>query len=220
MVTVGLVEIAADESGEFAVKIAVYGASGMIGSRIAAEAVRRGHEVVGITRSGGAQPAGVEAVVGSANDAASVKEVASSADVLVSAMGPSRTGEGPQGFLDAIDTLVASTGGTRLVVVGGAGSLLAGGKRLVDSPDFPEIYKAEALVVAGVLDTLRATPADVDWTLLSPAPVIAPGERTGVFKLGLDEPVGGEVSAEDYAVALVDELERPAHRRRRFTVAN
>src|SRR4051794_24780097 len=213
MVTVGGGEMRCRCFGGVVVKIAVYGASGMIGSRIAAEAVRRGHEVVGITRSGGPQPAGVEAVIGSANDAASVKEIASSVDVLVSAMGPSRTGGDPQDFVDAIDTLIASAGGTRLVVVGGAGSLLAGGKRLVDSPDFPEIYKAEALVVAGVLDTLRATPAGVDWTLLSPAPVIAPGERTGVFKLGLDEPAGGDVSAEDYAVALVDELEQPAHRR-------
>ncbi|MDX6258782.1 MAG: uncharacterized protein QOH84_470 [Kribbellaceae bacterium] len=217
MVTVGCVEIL-PTLGDFVVKIAVYGASGMIGSRVAAEAVRRGHDVVGITRSGGATPAGVEAVVGSANDAASVKEVASSADVLVSAMGPSRTGEGPQGFLDAIDTLIASVGGARLMVVGGAGSLVVNGKRLVDSPDFPEIYKAEALVVAGVLDTLRATAVDVNWTMLSPAQVIAPGSRTGTFRLGLDEPVGDHISAEDFAVALLDEIETPAHLRRRFTL--
>ncbi|WP_433008415.1 NAD(P)-dependent oxidoreductase [Kribbella sp. CA-294648] len=199
-------------------KIAIYGASGMVGSRIAAEAVSRGHEVVGITRSGGEQPAGVRAVVGSANDEASVKEIASSVDVLVSAIGPSRTGGDPQEFVNAIDTLIAAAGGTRLVVVGGAGSLVADGKRLVDSPEFPEIYKSEALVVAGVLDTLRATPAGVEWTMLSPAQVIQPGERTGSFRLGLDEPVGTEISAEDYAIALVNELETPAHSRQRFTV--
>ncbi|WP_020385568.1 NAD(P)-dependent oxidoreductase [Kribbella catacumbae] len=199
-------------------KIAIYGASGMIGSRVAAEAVSRGHEVVGITRSGGEVPAGVRAVAGTANDAVSVKELASSVDVLVSAMGPSRTGGDPQKFVDAIDTLIASAGGTRLLVVGGAGSLVVDGKRLVDGPGFPEIYKAEALVLAGVLDTLRATPAGVDWTLLSPAQVIEPGERTGVFRLGLDEPVGHQISAEDFAIALVDEIEQPAHSRRRFTV--
>jgi putative NADH-flavin reductase len=199
-------------------KIAIYGASGMIGSRIAAEAVSRGHEVIGITRSGGQQPAGVQAVVGSANDAASVKKIAASVDVLVSAIGPSRTGGDPQEFVDAIDTLIGSADGTRLVVVGGAGSLVADGKRLVDSPEFPEIYKSEALALASVLETLRATPEGVEWTMLSPAQVIQPGERTGTFRLGLDEPVGTDISAEDYAIALVDELETPAHRRQRFTV--
>ncbi|MEV8375429.1 NAD(P)H-binding protein [Kribbella sp. NPDC056861] len=200
-------------------KIAIYGASGMIGSRVAAEAVRRGHEVVGITRSGGELPDGVRAVVGSANDAVAVKEVAASADVVVSAMGPSRTGGDPQEFVEAVGNLIAAVGGARLVVVGGAGSLVADGKRLVDSPEFPEVYKAEALTLSAVLETLRATGASLDWTYLSPAPVIAPGERTGVFKLGLDEVVGGEISAEDYAVALLDEIEKPAHRRRRFTLA-
>ncbi len=216
MVTVGPVEFGRRKvSG---VKIAIYGASGMIGSRVAAEAVSRGHDVVGITRSGGEQPAGVRAVVGTANDAASVKEVASTADVLVSAIGPSRTGGDPQEFVDAIDTLIASVGGTRLVVVGGAGSLVVDGKRLVDGPDFPEIYKPEALVLGGVLETLRATPAGVEWTMLSPAQMIAPGERTGTFRLGLDEPVGHQISAEDFAIALVDEIEQPTHPRQRFTL--
>jgi uncharacterized protein len=201
------------------VKIAIYGASGMIGSRVAAEAVRRGHEVIGVTRSGGELPAGVRGVAGSANDAVAVKEVAASADVVVSAMGPSRTGGDPQEFVDAVGNLIAAVGEARLVVVGGAGSLIADGKRLVDSPDFPEIYKAEALTLSAVLETLRATEVALDWTYLSPAPVIAPGERTGVFKLGLDEVVGGEISAEDYAVALLDEIETPAHRRQRFTLA-
>jgi putative NADH-flavin reductase len=201
------------------VKIAIYGASGMIGSRVAAEAVNRGHEVVGVTRSGGEQPAGVRAVRGSANDATSVKELAGSVDVLVSAMGPSRTGGDHQEFLDAVDTLVASAGGTRIVLVGGAGSLVIDGQRLVDSPDFPEIYRAESTTVAQALDNLRATPEDVNWTVLSPAPVIEPGERTGVFRLGLDSPVGDHISAEDFAVALLDEIEKPAHPRQRFTLA-
>lgn len=138
-------------------KIAIYGASGMIGSRVAAEAISRGHEVIGITRSGGEQPAGVRAVVGSANDAASVKE----ARVLGGRAGVSDRAEpdrgDPQEFVTALDTLIGSAGGTRLMVVGGAGSLVADGKRLVDSPGFPEIYQAEALLLAGALETLRAT---------------------------------------------------------------
>ena len=199
-------------------KIAIYGTSGMIGSRVAAEAISRGHEVIGVTRSGGDQPAGVRAVRGSAGDAASVKELAAEADVLVSAIGPSRTGGDHQDYLDAIDTLVTAADGTRVVVVGGAGSLVVDGKRVVDDPDFPAIYKTESLTAAQALENLRATDEGVDWTMLSPAQVIAPGERTGTFRLGLDEPVGNEISAEDFAVALVDEIEKPAHRRQRFTL--
>ncbi|HEY0693751.1 MAG TPA: NAD(P)H-binding protein, partial [Kribbella sp.] len=122
-------------------KIAIYGASGMVGSRVAAEAVSRGHEVTGVTRSGGELPAGVRPVQASANDAASARGIAAKVDVVVSAMGPSRAGGDPQDFLDSIDTLVETIGGTRLVVVGGAGSLVVDGQRLVDSPDFPAIYK-------------------------------------------------------------------------------
>jgi uncharacterized protein len=197
-------------------KIAIYGASGMIGSRIAAEALSRGHEVIGITRSGGELPAGVRAVQGNANDVASVKEIAAEADVLVSAMGPSRTGGDHQDFLDAIDNLAAVE--TRLLVVGGAGSLVVNGNRVVDGPEFPAAYKPEALTLSQALENLRATHESVNWTLLSPAFVIAPGERTGTFRLGLDEPVGDHISAEDFAVALLSEIETPAHSRRRFTL--
>jgi putative NADH-flavin reductase len=104
--------------------------------------------------------------------------------------------------------------------VGGAGSLLVDVTRLVDLPDFPEIYRAEALVVGEALDYLRGLGDGVDWTFFSPAPVIAAGERTGSYKVGADSPVGDSISAEDYAVALLDETEKPVHRRKRFTVAN
>jgi putative NADH-flavin reductase len=201
-------------------KVAIYGASGMIGSRVAAEAVSRGHEVIGITRSGGELPAGVRAVQGNADDVASVKEIAAEADVLVSAMGPSRTGGDHQDFLDAIDNLAAAVQGAekRLLVVGGAGSLVVNGNRVVDGPEFPAAYKPEALTMSQALENLRATDQSVNWTLLSPAFVIAPGERTGTFRLSLDEPVGDHISAEDFAVALVDEIEKPAHERQRFTL--
>jgi putative NADH-flavin reductase len=201
-------------------KVAIYGASGMIGSRVAAEAVSRGHEVIGITRSGGELPAGVRAVQGNADDVASVKEIAAEADVLVSAMGPSRTGGDHQDFLDAIDNLAAAVQGAekRLLVVGGAGSLVVNGNRVVDGPEFPAAYKPEALTMSQALENLRATDESVNWTLLSPAFVIAPGERTGTFRLSLDEPIGDHISAEDFAVALVDEIEKPAHERQRFTL--
>jgi putative NADH-flavin reductase len=201
-------------------RIAVYGATGMIGSRVVAEALARGHEVTAITRSGGDVPAGAAAVRGDAGDADFAKRVAGEVDVVVSAIGPSRTGGDPREYLAQLRTLVETLGDARLVVVGGAGSLLVNGTRLVDLPDFPEIYAAEALVVAEGLDYLRGLGDGVDWTFLSPAPMIAPGERTGTYEVGTDSPAGDSVSAEDYAVALVDEIEEPAHRRARFTVAN
>ena len=104
--------------------------------------------------------------------------------------------------------------------VGGAGSLLApDGTRLLDTDGFPAAYLAEATSGAAALDLFRAAPDTVDWTYVSPAPVIGPGERTGRYATALDTPAGDEISAEDYAVALVDEIERPQHRRRRFTAA-
>ena len=199
-------------------KIAVYGASGMVGSRVAAEAVSRGHEVTGVTRSGGELPADVRAVRANADDIASAKELAADSDALVAAIGPSRTGGDHQDYLDAVDNLIAAVQGTttRLIVVGGAGSLVVNGNRVVDDPGFPAEYKNESLTVSQALENLRGS--DVNWTMLSPALVIAPGERTGVFRLGQDEPIGDHISAEDYAVALVNELEQPAHNRQRFTL--
>jgi putative NADH-flavin reductase len=199
-------------------KIAVYGASGMVGSRVAAEAVSRGHEVTGVTRSGGELPAGVRAVQANAEEIAAAKKLAAESDALIAAIGPSRTGGDHQDYLDAVDNLIAAVQGTatRLIVVGGAGSLVVDGNRVVDSPDFPAEYRNESLTVSQALENLRASA--VNWTMLSPAFVIAPGERTGVFRLGQDEPIGEHISAEDYAVALVDELETPAHNRQRFTL--
>jgi len=201
-------------------KIAVYGATGMIGSRVVAEALERGHEVIGVTRSGGELPAGVEAVKGNAGDAELTARIAADADVVLSAIGPSRTGGDRREYLADLANLVATLDGKRILVIGGAGSLLVGDQRLVDTPEFPDIYKPEALIAAEALEYFRGLGDDVNWTFISPAPVIAPGERTGVFTLGTDSPVGDSVSAEDFAVALIDEIEKPAHAGKRFTLAN
>jgi putative NADH-flavin reductase len=83
----------------------------------------------------------------------------------------------------------------------------------------PAAYRAGAVAQAAALDALRAADAALDWTYLSPAPEIGAGERTGGYRVGADHPVGSWISYADYAVALVDELEKPAHRRTRFTVA-
>jgi putative NADH-flavin reductase len=191
-------------------KIAVFGATGMVGSRIAHEAEARGHEVTALSRSTGADMAAAD----------TVRDAAASHDVIVSATGPSRTGEPHEPWLESVSTLVAHAGDARVLFVGGAGSLLTpDGTRLLDSEGFPEEYKAEARSGAAALDLFRAAPESLDWTFLSPAPVIAPGERTGSYATALDSPAGDFVSAEDYAVALVDEIEEPRHRRARFTVA-
>jgi uncharacterized protein len=201
-------------------RIAVYGATGMIGSRVVTEALARDHEVTGITRTGGELPAAARATQGDAGDVELAKRIASEVDVVVSAIGPSRTGGDRREYLGQLSNLAETVGDARLLVVGGAGSLVVDGKRLVDNPNFPDAYKAEALIAAEALEYVRGLGDGVDWTFFSPAPVIAPGERTGTYKVGADSPAGGSVSAEDFAVALLDEIEKPAHRRQRFTVAN
>lgn len=204
-------------------KIAVYGGTGNIGSAIVAEAVRRGHQVTALARHEQPAPEGATFVLGDAADADAAREVAASHDVVVSALGPTRDPAGdPDQFVEVIRSLADSVGSTRLVVVGGASSLFAApGVRLLDRPEFPEAYKREARAGIAAFDFLRedARP-DLDWAYLSPAPEIGPGERTGKYVLGLDEPAGEHITIPDYAVALVDEMETPQHRRRRFTVAN
>ena len=191
-------------------KIALFGATGMVGSRIAAEATARGHEVTSLSRSTG----------GDLADPDAVRAAAQAHDVVVSATGPSRTGESHEPWLAAVSTLIEQAGEARVLFVGGAGSLLTpDGTRLLDTDGFPEEYKAEATSGAAALDLFRAAPESLDWTFVSPAPVIAPGERTGSYATALDTPAGDFISAEDYAVALVDEIEQPQHRRQRFTAA-
>jgi putative NADH-flavin reductase len=120
-------------------------------------------------------------------------------------------------------TAVKASGVKRLIMVGGAGSLEARpGVQLVDTPDFPAAAKPEALAGRNALNLLRAEAA-LDWTFFSPSAVIAPGERTGKFRLGKDEVLTGpdgksRISIPDYAIALVDEFEHPGHIRQRFTV--
>ncbi len=118
--------------------------------------------------------------------------------------------------------MAAAVGDTRLFVIGGAGSLnVAPGVKLLETPDFPAEYRDESLSAAQVLDFLRGpdAPAGLDWTFLSPAPVITDDQRVGSYRVGLDEPVGAFVTVADLADALLDEIEKPAHRRARFTIA-
>ena len=103
--------------------------------------------------------------------------------------------------------------------MGGAGSLVVGDGLLKDTPNFPEAFKPTAKTMTEVLDVYQSS-SGLDWTVLSPAPMIGPGERTGTYTVGTNSPVGDSISQEDFAVAVLDELENPQHRGARFTVAN
>ncbi|WP_149826175.1 NAD(P)-dependent oxidoreductase [Streptomyces tailanensis] len=214
-------------------KILLIGATGMIGSRVTAEALGRGHEVTAATRSGRADALPEnQALTVLALDATvpgKVSQAAAGHDVVISAVSPPRDGSDPAApLLATYKSLVEGlriAGVHRLLVVGGAGSLkTASGQDRVDTPDFPAMYKAESLAQREVLRLLRTEMTDLDWTYASPADEIAPGERTGTFRLGGDDLLIAEdgtsfISAEDYAVALVDEAEKSTAIRRRITVA-
>jgi putative NADH-flavin reductase len=200
-------------------KIALFGASGMIGSRVTAEAASRGIEVTAITRSGTEVPGAASSLAGDIADAEFDARMAAAHDVIVSTTGPSRTGGDHRVWLDGLSTLAEASGTTRLFVVGGAGSLFVGDTMLKDTPGFPSAYKAESETGTQALELLRAANPS-PWTLISPAPEIAPGERTGAYRTELEVPAGDAISAEDFAVAMVDEILEPKHIDSRFTVAN
>ena len=196
-------------------KIAVYGATGHVGSAVTAEALSRGHQVTALSRSGASVGAAFGASADLA-DTATFVEIANKHDVVVISAGPPRTGDVQIAWPNDI---IASGVKARVFVVGGAGSLFAGDVRLKDTEGFPEMYKPEAETMTSVLNLYTAS-SGLDWTVLSPAPEIAPGSRTAKYVVGLESPVGSSISTEDFAVAVLDELETPAHRQERFTVAN
>ncbi|WP_288798727.1 NAD(P)-dependent oxidoreductase [uncultured Arsenicicoccus sp.] len=199
-------------------RITVIGATGMVGQRVVAEALSRGHEIVAGSRRG-TPVDGAEALTIDLSDTDVVIAQMAASDATVIAVPPARDGGSHEPTLAAHRALIEARPEGRLLVVGGAGALQVGDTQLRNTPDFPAEYKPESDTFAAVLDLYRAAEG-LDWTMLAPAPVIAPGERTGRYTVELDVPAGDQVSAEDFAVALIDELERPAHRGERFTVAS
>ncbi|MEI5668827.1 NAD(P)-dependent oxidoreductase [Bosea sp. CCNWLW174] len=200
-------------------KIALIGATGFIGSRLLAELTSRGHEVTAIVRNPEKVPqgAGIVAEKGDVYDKDGLAALLAGHDAVISSV--HYTASDPAVLLAA----VKQSGVKRYLVVGGAGSLeVAPGVKLFDTKEFPALYLDEARKGGAYLDQLKGE-SDLDWTFLSPSALIDPGERTGKFRLGKDELLVDDngqsrISAEDYAIALVDELEKPAHSRRRFTV--
>ena len=213
-------------------RIVLYGATGMIGSRILKELLSRGHVVTAVARDPSKVPAQNNLTVekGDMLDADGIAKVAKGADVVVSSYGPPSGPQGPDPakvnqLVEATRTLIAGVrraGAPRIIMVGGAGSLeVSPGLQIVDAPTFPDAYKPVALAHRDAMHVLRE--CDLNWTYFSPAMMIQPGERTGKFRLGKDSLVSDDkgnssISAEDYAVALVDEIEQGRHTKQRFTI--
>lgn len=201
-------------------RITVLGGTGYTGAAVVAEAARRGHDVTALSRSRPAEPVpGVTYVEGDARDEAALSSVVTGADVVVAALAP--RGELAAGFRDVYRTVarLADAAGARLFVVGGYSSLrpAPGAPRFVeDLSGVPDAVRDEILVGAAlVVEDLPATPGTLDWVFVSPAATFgsfAPGERLGTYRLGDDVAVepgtGGEISAADYALGLLDLVER------------
>jgi putative NADH-flavin reductase len=199
-------------------KVALIGATGNAGSRILAELAARGHHVTAIARdvSGITPHPQITATRADMADAGTLARILEGHDAVVSSVHFTVT-DAP-----ALIETVKSSGVKRYIVVGGAGSLeVAPGTALIDTPGFPDAYRTEAGKGRDFLNLLKEEDG-LDWTFLSPSAEFVPGKRTGSFRLGTDQLLtgkeGSRISFEDYALALVDELEHPRHVRQRFTV--
>ena len=200
-------------------KIAIIGATGRAGSQLLEEALRRGHSVTAIARDTSkiGERAGVVSKSVDVLDAQALQAAVAGHDVVISAAHfatiPASAVIGP----------VKQAGVKRLLVVGGAGSLLLpDGSRVIDAPNFPAEYKAEASAGAQFLEALRQEQT-LDWSFLSPSALFVEGERRGTFRLGKDHLLvdgdgQSQISFADFAIALLDEVEKPVHSRQRFTV--
>jgi putative NADH-flavin reductase len=210
-------------------KLIIFGASGLLGTRLINEALLRGHDISAVARDvaplqGRNRP--IRIASADATDPDSVAAVAAGHDAVLSAVTQHAR---PQMLADAARGLLEGLGRARvgrLVVAGGAGSLLvASGQRLVDTPDFHDEWKPEALAAAEALAVFQAYEGPVDWSYVSPGALLEPGERTGRYRLGGDELLVDEqgrsrITMEDFAIAMLDEAENPRHVRRRFTAAH
>jgi hypothetical protein len=209
-------------------KIALIGATGYVGSALREEALARGHQVTALVSNPAKLTPGPQLTaraVDVMNTAALTDTLAGNVAVISAFSGHAR--EDVRGYyVRGIRSIIEATRrtGCRLLVVGGAGSLeVAPGVQLVDTPEFPAQWKGSAEGARDALHLLRAT-TDLDWTMLSPAAYLEPGPRTAKFRLGgdklLTDPEGkSRISTADYAVAMLDELEKPTHKGQRFSVA-
>ena len=210
--------------------IVLIGATGMIGQRILHEALSRGHKVTAIVRDTsrtGEQRANLDYRTGDIFKPETIAAAGVDHDVVVHAYGPGQAGD-PSLIVKAAHSLLEALTRVepiRLIAVSGAGSLeVRPGLQLVDAADFPPAWKAMALAHRGALEVFRkAGFAEFDWTAVSPPALIEPGTRTGHYRVGTDQLIVDDqgksyVSAEDFAVAVVDEIENPRFQGQRFSV--
>jgi hypothetical protein len=205
--------------------IALYGATGQSGSRILTELLSRGHQVTAIARNPAklaAQPH-LTVVQGDVSSADAIADKIKGTDAVVSAYAPPADDTDQiipvtEHFVEA----VKKAGVPRLLIVGGAGSLeVAPGVTVIKSGHLPAQWLPIAISHEKILELVKKS--DINWTYFSPAAFFVPGERTGKFRLGTNQLIANEqgdsrISLEDYAIALVDELESPKHERERFTI--
>lgn len=210
-------------------KIAIIGASGYVGTALLNEAVKRGHQVSALVRHPEkiAANANVTAVKADVLDTDGLAALLKGHDLVISAYNPGWQEADIRNIhikgSKSISEAVKKAGIKRLIAVGGAGSLEINGAQLVDSPEFPAEYKEGALGARQALNDLK-TENELDWSFVSPAILLVPGEATGTFRLGTDAPVfddNGEskITVGDLAVAILDEAEQGKHIRQRFTAA-
>lgn len=213
--------------------IVLIGATGYVGRALLEEALKRGHQVTAMARDTASLPAhaGLTAQPATIDggDPGALAALLRGSEAVIASFNaggwknPNLGAETVAGYAQIVASL-KQAGVPRLLVVGGAGSLeVAPGQQVLDQPGFPDEYRAGAEAMRDVLATLRDE-AELDWSFLSPAAHLVPGERSGRYRVGGDQllvDAQGEskISVQDYAVAMIDELEQPAHSRKRFTVA-
>lgn len=211
-------------------KVVLLGATGFVGSALLEEALDRGHAVTAIVRQGEKleERDGLTAKGGDVYDTASLATLIQGNDAIISAFNagwqnPNLYDDQVRGTASII-AAIKKAGIARVLWVGGAGGLeVAPGVRVVDNPDMPSWVRPGALAMIDALDQLREEP-ELQWSYLSPSADLKPGQRTGSFRLGTDQLLvdatgQSTISVQDYAVAMIDELERPTHVRQRFTTA-
>lgn len=209
-------------------KIVLIGASGYVGSALLKEALERAHQVTALVGHPEklAAHAGLATVKADVLDTATLVTHLRGHEAVISAFSGHAQTDIYNYYVQGIHSIIDATkeaGVPRLLVVGGAASLeVAPGVQLLDTPEFPAQWQQTAAGAREALGILRNEP-HLDWTFLSPSAYLEPGERTGKFRLGGDQllvDAGGKshISLQDYAVAMIDELEKPAHSRKRFTV--